>query len=713
MNNSKTYRGIDYFRFIAALLIIAIHTSPLSSYSETGDFILTRIIARVAVPFFFMTSGFFLISRYQYNGDKLLSFVKKTALIYGVSILIYIPLNIYSGYFRMDNLLPNMIKDIVFDGTVYHLWYLPASIIGAILSFYIVKKFGYGKALIITAVLYVIGLFGDSYYGVLEQIPLLKGIYNSIFEVSNYTRNGLFFAPIFFVFGGMITDKSIRLSLERSLIGFGVSFLAMFGEGMLLHTFNLQRHDSMYVFLLPCMFFLFHALTFWKGKRSVNLRTSALVIYIIHPMIIVVIRMLAKAIHMESLLVYNSIVHFLLVSMTSVVFAVALTILQRKIRSKKAKLHTAGKDRAWIEIDFNNLKHNVQTLKNAMPQGCDLMAVVKAEAYGHGAYEVSTAINRIGVKAFAVATIDEGIKLRSYGIRGEILILGFTDPARTKELHKYDLMQTLIDYDYALLLNAQNVKVKTHIKIDTGMHRLGFGSTYHEAIIKAFTLKNIEIHGIYTHLCVADSLADEDVDFTNRQIDRFYQSVEMLKENGIKIPKTHIQSSYGLLNYPELKCDYVRTGVALYGVLSSPHDKTKNQLDLRPVLSLKSQVVLLREIRSGETVGYGRTFIAEKDIRIAIISIGFADGFPRNLSCGNGEVIVGGQRVPVIGQICMDQFAVDVTTIDNVRVGDVATLIGIDGKDELPAAIVADNADSISNELLSRMGGRLKIAAKR
>lgn len=154
MTKNKNYTGIDYFRFIAALLIVAIHTSPLASFSETGDFILTRIIARVAVPFFLMTSGFFLISRYTYNTEKLGAFVKKTALIYGAAILIYIPINIYNGYFKMDNLLPNIIKDIVFDGTLYHLWYLPASIIGAVIAWYLVKKLNYPKALIVASVLY-------------------------------------------------------------------------------------------------------------------------------------------------------------------------------------------------------------------------------------------------------------------------------------------------------------------------------------------------------------------------------------------------------------------------------------------------------------------------------------------------------------------------------------------------------------------------------
>ena len=379
---------------------------------------------------------------------------------------------------------------------------------------------------------------------------------------------------------------------------------------------------------------------------------------------------------------------------------------------KKANLRAAETDGAWIEINLNNLKHNVKTLKSAMPQGCDLMAVVKANAYGHGALQISECINRMGVKAFAVASIDEGIELRRHGITGEILILGFTSPAQTRELHKYKLTQTLIDYDYAVALNGQDYNIKAHVKIDTGMHRLGFESTDTEAIAKAFALRHIEISGIYTHLCVSDSLAAQDIDFTHTQIRRFYSSLDGLKERGIKIPKTHIQSSYGFLNYPELNCDYIRAGVALYGILSSPKNATKLRLDLRPVLSLKSKIILIRQVKCGESVGYGRSFITEKNSRIAIISIGFADGFPRNLSCNNSAVLIGGQRAPVVGKICMDYLAVDITDIDNVCAGDIATLIGKDGNDELCAAAVAENANSITSELLSRMGGRLKIAAK-
>lgn len=517
MDKNKSYTGIDYFIFIAAFFIIAIHTSPLLSFSETGDFMLTRIVARVAVPFFFMTSGFFLITRYHKNIDKLKSFIKKTGIAYGIAIIIYIPFNIYNGYFKMDNLLPNIIKDIFF---------------------------------------------------------------------------------------------------------------------------------------------------------------------------------------------------FLLVSTLSAAFAVLATLLFYKMRSRYANPVIGGKDRAWLEVDLNNLRHNVKVLKKAMPTDCELMAVVKAEAYGHGAFEISTYINRLGVKAFAVATIDEGIELRRYGIVGEILILGFTNPERANELHKYKLIQTLIDYDYTRLLNKQGYKIKAHMKVNTGMHRLGFDAADTKAMIKAFAMKYIEICGIYTHLCVSDSVAAEDIEFTNKQIQCFYTSLDSLKGNGFQIPKTHIQSSYGFLNYPELKCSYVRAGVSLYGVLSSPYDKTNLQLDLRPVLSLKSQIILLRRIERGASVGYGRAFVAEEDSQIAILPIGYADGFPRSLSCENGEVLIRGKRAPIIGRICMDQLAVDVTDLDIVSVGDVVTLIGKDGNDELYAATVANHSDSITNELLSRMGARLKIITK-
>lgn len=711
MIEKKNYSGIDCFRFIAALLIVAIHTSPLASFSGTGDFILTRITARVAVPFFFVTSGFFLISKYNCNAEKLIAFAKKTALIYGTGILIYIPVNIYNGYFKTDNLLPEMIKDIVFDGTIYHLWYLPASVIGAVIAWYLIKKLKYPKAFAAASLLYLIGLFGDSYYGISEKVACLNSLYGLIFQVTDYTRNGIFFAPIFFLTGGFIADNRSRISFEKCIYGFIFSFALMFGEAMTLHHFNLQRHDSMYVFLLPTVYFLFNAVLHFKGKRLAALRTSSLIIYIIHPMMIIIIRMFSKLLHSEKLFTENSAVYYLTVCLTSILFSAAITVLHNKYKTKKVK-HTDDTDRAYLEIDLNSIEHNVTVLKKAMPPECELMAVMKAEAYGHGMFEIAVHINRIGVNAFAVATIDEGIKLRRYGVSGEILILGYTAPARARELHKYDLTQTLIDYDYTLALNKQGCGVKAHIKIDTGMHRLGFDKNDTAKILDVFSMKHIKVSGIFTHLCAADSFDEKDISFTNMQIESFCKLLKSIKEKGIIIPKIHIQSSYGLLNYPELKCNYVRVGISLYGVPSSPYDKTKLKLDLRPVLSLKSKVILLRQINKGDSVGYNRSFVADRDSLIAMLPIGYADGYPRNLSCGKGYVLINGHQAPIAGKICMDQLAIDVTDIPEVKLGATATLIGKDGNEEITAPMVADNSESITNELLSRMGRRLKVIYK-
>ena len=605
--------------------------------------------------------------------------------------------------------MPKIIKDIVFDGTLYHLWYLPAAIVGAVIAWYLVKQWAYRKAFAVTFVLYIVGLFGDSYYGIAENIPSLNSFYHLIFQVSDYTRNGIFFAPIFFVLGGYISDDKDKLSFKKSIIGFTTCFSLMFAEALTLHRFELQRHDSMYVFLLPSICFLFYFLMHFKGKNRAQLRTISLIIYIIHPFVIVLIRLFAKITHLQNALVENSLIHYLLVCIISAGLGLALTAIWNIYKPKK---HNTDKDRAYLEIDLKNLEHNVRVLKNAMPPHCELMAVAKAECYGHGMYGTTVYLNQIGVSAFAVATIDEGIRLRKYGISGEILIMGYTSPMRAKELCKYKLTQTLIDYEYSLRLDEQGYKVTAHIKVDTGMHRLGFDADDTKEIVTAFSLKNIEITGIFTHLCSADSRAEEDVDFTRKQIGKFYNSLDNLRKSGIRIPKVHIQSSYGLLNYPEIKSDYVRAGIALYGVLSSPNDETKLKLDLRPVLSLKARVVLLRKICKGETVGYSRAFTASRDSLIAILPIGYADGFPRNLSCGKSIVLICGQKAPIIGKICMDQLAVDVTDISNIKIGSIATLIGKDENDEIAAPTVAENSESITNELLSRMGRRLNIIYK-
>lgn len=697
MSRERYDTGIDWLRLAAAILVIAIHTSPLADFNETGDFILTRVLARIAVPFFFITSGYFLLSRYHDSDRKLRHFLKKTGWIYGASILLYLPLNFRNGYFSQSQLLPELLKDLIFDGTMYHLWYLPASMLGMLIAWKLVEKLDFSKGLVMALLLYLVGLFGDSYYVVVEKLPLLKAFYDRLFELFDYTRNGLFFAPVFLILGGFIADERRKLSSVEAGVGFLISLGLLLAEALILHRHGFQRHDSMYVFLLPAMYFLFHLILLWKGRRIPLLRPASLVVYLIHPLVIAAVWRFSSQ---------NSLFHFGLVCLLSLLFSFAMAALWLRFSFKKP--HNPEKDRAYIELNLANLTHNVSVLKAALPANAELMGVVKREAYGHGSYAVATHLEKTGVKAFAVATIDEGIALRRYGIRGEILILGFTDVRRAKELKTYRLTQTLIDFPYAEKLNRQKIPVSVHIAIDSGMHRLGLDTDDLEGVQKLFQMKHLHIQGIFTHLCCADSRKPEDISFTRKQIRSFYGLISHMETAGLPIPKIHLQSSYGLLNYPDLPCDYVRAGISLYGVFSSPDDRTLLQPKLRPVLALKAKVVLIREISRGETVGYGRTFRAERNSRIAILPIGYGDGLPRNLS-GKAMVRISTHLLPVIGRICMDQLAIDLTGADDVSVGDTAILIDNAENSPLLAPNVAALSGSISNELLCRLGARLPV----
>jgi alanine racemase len=381
------------------------------------------------------------------------------------------------------------------------------------------------------------------------------------------------------------------------------------------------------------------------------------------------------------------------------------TFLFQKISSGVKTLDNE-RSRAWIEINTENLKYNAKLLQSLMPSDCEMMAVVKANAYGHGAVGVSKCLNEIGIKAFAVATLEEGIELRKNGIRGDILILGHTDIRKVNQLLHYHLIQTVIDYEYAVMLNRCKKSIEVHLKIDTGMHRMGIRAEEIDKIAEVFQMKGLKISGVYTHLSSADSLEKDAVKFAWHQIDEFYYLLRQLTNQNIVLPKLHIQSTYGMLNYPELECDYVRPGIALYGSLSRQGDHTMIQPQLRPVLSLKARVATIRDVTAGEAIGYGRDSIMAKDSKVAVLSIGYADGLPRNLS-GTGYVLLHGRRAPIIG-ICMDQMLVDITGIMEANKGDVATLIGCDGEEEIAAVSVANNVNSITNELFSRLGSRIE-----
>lgn len=360
-------------------------------------------------------------------------------------------------------------------------------------------------------------------------------------------------------------------------------------------------------------------------------------------------------------------------------------------------------NRAWVEIDLNNLAHNINEIKKIIPKSTKIMAVVKANAYGHGMTIISKKLEKIGINDFAVATLKEAIDLRKSGIRGNILILGYTYINDLKYAIKYDLIQTIVDYEYATNISKLDLdsKLKVHIKINTGMNRLGESYKNIDNIKSIFKINNIDIKGMYTHLCVSDSEYLDDINFTNNQINNFYSLVNKLKQDKFNIGKIHIQASYGILNYPEINADYVRPGIIMYGVYSN-NNKTKIKLNLKPVLSLKARVTSIKEIDVSESVSYGRIFKANKPAKIASVSIGYADGIPRELS--DGIVKINNKFTKIIGRICMDSLMIDISNID-VKVGDIVTLIDNDIK----ALDIAQKLNTITNELLSRLGNRLEL----
>ncbi len=439
------------------------------------------------------------------------------------------------------------------------------------------------------------------------------------------------------------------------------------------------------------------------------------------------------------------------------------TNLLEQIPAKTAII-SAGRTlppRAWAQIHLDALTENVRAITGLLPKSCAFMAVVKANAYGHGDFIVARHLARIGVTDFAVATIEEAIALRRHKIPGNILILGYTPAACARLLLRYDLTQTIVDLAHARALADTLLPIKVHLKIDTGMHRLGLNCDDFQDVSDLLMHFPFQVTGMFTHLCCADSQNSEDVQYTRQQTTRFYALVSQLKACNYPVPPIHIQSSYGVINYPNLPCDFARIGIMMYGCASSGDFDVSNihvsntsgdfdcgdvsdidcgnangnfdcanvndigganrpaldsapsaptRLSLRPVLSLHSRVVSIRKINAGESVGYGRTFISDAPKILATIPIGYGDGYPRALS-GRGNVLIHGQRAPILGRICMDQLTVDVSGISDVKIGDKVTLIGSDGNETITAEEVAGLAQTITNELLCRLGPRIRRIA--
>ncbi|MCL2409727.1 MAG: serine racemase VanT catalytic subunit [Oscillospiraceae bacterium] len=368
-------------------------------------------------------------------------------------------------------------------------------------------------------------------------------------------------------------------------------------------------------------------------------------------------------------------------------------------------LNPADDGRAWVEIDMSALRHNVSTIKGRLAPGCEIMAVVKADAYGHGAAEISSQLRQAGVNTFAVATVGEAIQLRESGLDSEILVMGCTSPQDAGLLAEHNLKQVVADGKHAKLLNETGSKLAIHIAIDTGMHRLGIEPDNMAEIEGIFACENLKVEGLATHFAAPDSLDESDIAFTRAQYDKFMDTVNALKGKGYNVGKLHMQSSYAVLNYPDFKCDFIRPGISLYGALHNA--STAKNPGLRPVLSLRARVAQVRWIKPGESVSYGRTFSTTRPMKIATVSIGYADGVPRQISGTGAQVLIHSQRALIIGRICMDMLMLDVTHIDHVGPLDIVTLIGRDVADEIRCEEFAMRADTITHDVLCRLGQRL------
>ncbi len=329
--------NIDVWRFIVSFLIVAIHISPFAEISPEFNFFITRILGRIAVPLFLMITGYYVLDKSLDNVEKLKDYTKKTLKMYLFCIILYIPINIYMGNFSNIDFI-QIIKDILINGTLYHLWYFPALILGLWITYYLIKKMGVKKTFLIAIFLYLIGLFGDSYYGITAMNGIVINVYNAIFKICDYTRNGLFLVPIFLCMGYMakISKSKHTLNLYFSLI----LFICMTLEGMILHHLNYQRHDSMYIFLIPLMYYLFNYLIEKSESSDKKIRNIATSIYIFHPLCIVAVRFMAGIIGLEKIFIKNNLILYITVCLGTLIFSILIerikevVINERKIKEQ-------------------------------------------------------------------------------------------------------------------------------------------------------------------------------------------------------------------------------------------------------------------------------------------------------------------------------------------------------------------------------------------
>lgn len=366
--------------------------------------------------------------------------------------------------------------------------------------------------------------------------------------------------------------------------------------------------------------------------------------------------------------------------------------------------------RVHADIDLDAVLFNFEQMSSTVAAGTQIMAVVKTDAYGHGAVPLSILLEpQEYLWGFATATVDEAVELRKAGIKKPILVLGYSFPECYADVVKYGLTQTVFQLEMAEELSKeavkQNKKVSVHVKLDTGMGRIGYQCAKEavEDTKKMKTLPMLDLEGVFTHFANADT---ENKEFTLGQIAKFEEMVQAMEEAGVRFALKHCANSAGIIELPDQKFDLVRAGIISYGMWPSDEVK-KDVLQLKPILSLKSHVVYVKEVEAGTPVSYGSTWMAKEKRKIATVPVGYGDGYPRSLS-NKGYVLIKGYKVPIVGRVCMDQLMVDVTEIpEEIRTGDRVTLIGKDGNECITAEELGDLSGRFNYELMCDLGNRI------
>ena len=360
--------------------------------------------------------------------------------------------------------------------------------------------------------------------------------------------------------------------------------------------------------------------------------------------------------------------------------------------------------RSWVEIDLKQLSYNYSLYKRSLSGNIEIMAVIKANAYGHGDIEVARTLQNQGVHNWAVATLDEAIRLRQNSIVGQILVLGYSPIEQASLLMQYDITQTVVSLKHAAKLAEINSKIKVQFAIDTGMNRIGIdgeNTKECESIIREYSEK-LNVTGIFTHLSQADKFDTDSKKFTEKQIKQFSAVEDSIRDLGF--PNMHFLNSAGGLFYYSDRSTFVRLGIILYGL--KPDAGIKLPEEIRSVLSWYSTVAMVKEVKPGKAIGYGGNYVTSCAMKIATITTGYADGYNRSLSNG-GYVLINGAKAPIVGNICMDQFMVDVSGIENVDMGTKVTLIGNDLDETITADGLAKIAQTIGYEIVCNVSTRV------